>query len=229
MQRPPVRAPRTITHGVQVEDLPSAGTSYNPAEKAYEDLLSRAVAEELETLAKEVKEEAAGAVLARMKGRGVVDEKDRVNGMRVDSGEELVSDDEILESTEPLKPVSTKRKTQSQRNKALQRRETARLAALAQRDQRLLRSINRLGALASAPSRAVDGEQLAKIARRAKDRMSMRGGEKLGRFKVRKESVQVQLGDDLAESLRQVKVGLAYHSRTRSRAEVVARGESVQG
>ena len=214
-----VKAPVTLRwrrEALEVVDasLPGAGTSYNPAVGAYEALMKSAVDEELELLDREAKEAEKIALLSGVvEARRPIEESEEVvDGMRVDiplAHEE----DAAPESTSTSKKLPG-RKTQAQRNKAVRLREAARLAELDKRDRKLLKSMGGISGVRAAVEaqarRSVEGERMSRLAKEAKDRMGLKGGERIGRFKLKEDRVDVQLGEDLAESLRQVKVGLKF-------------------
>ncbi|ORY26491.1 ribosome biogenesis protein Nop53/GLTSCR2 [Naematelia encephala] len=220
-----VKPPRTLAQqreirAVQIElgrgvEIPEGGVSYNPTAESHGRLLELAVEEEKARLQKEAEEERkiallAGSVDARKQH---VDGEDFAEGMRVGpgytEGEEEEEGEEEGDSV--VKQTKTKRKTQAQRNKALRQRELARLEALEKEQRRLARSVETLslasiqGTLAKRDRRAKEAERLAKLAKRERERLGLAGGEKIGKHRVKKADVTVQLGEDLAESLRQVK------------------------
>lgn len=195
-------------------ELPRAGISYNPSAPAHAALIEAAVAEEMGKLAAEERVDAeiaarGGVVEAR---RGVDDfGDDVVGGMRIgrgDGDDDEDSDDEDGEGG--FKPKQTKRKTQAQRNKAAR----AKAALLAEREEANRRRIERHVGAARSMSKSVAAKERQaeedarqrKMAAKARERAGFAGGEKIGKHRVQKSSVAVQLGDDLAESLRQVKV-----------------------
>lgn len=227
-----VKAPKTLAeqrrlrqgrleNGLQLlDELPDAGTSYNPSAESHAALMERAVQEELALLKKEAEQEEqirelGEVVVSRKAAREAVDQPgEYAEGMKVDT----LSDDESEagDNTEGAAGTGAKkatvRKTQAQRNKVLRRK----LAAQELERETRMRNIHKqLGASAVAQIKKQaearlkemqEKERLAKLLRKEKERLGHEGGEKIGRFKVGKKRVDVQLGEDLAESLRQVKV-----------------------
>jgi nucleolar protein 53 len=232
MVKKTVKAPKTLAEQRKMragrvvniyskDELPDDGTSYNPRAESHAALMEQAIQEELELLRREQDTE------ARMKelGQVVVSRKqvgrtgEFADGMLVDplsEGEGEESGSELDPADIPLPKKQTVRKTQAQRNKVLKRR----AAAEAEERERKQKQIHKsLGASAvhqikkEAEARLKElkeKEQLAKVVRKEKERLGLEGGEKIGKYKVGKGRVEVQLGEDLAESLRQLKVSQQF-------------------
>lgn len=219
--KPKVKAPETLTRQralrravdqAQLDaELPRAGVSYNPSADAHQALLEEAITQEMGLLAAEEREEAeiaarGGTVQAR-KGQDDFGE-DMVGGMRVELVEDEDEDED--EKEEAYKPKPTKRKTQAQRNKAAR----AKAALLEAREEANRRRMERHVGAAKSMSKSVaakarEAEEAAhqrRAAAKARERAGFAGGEKIGKHRVQKAHVAVQLGEDLAESLRQIKV-----------------------
>jgi nucleolar protein 53 len=203
-----------------VAEVPGAGTSYNPSQEAHEKLLEKAVEQELGKLAGEAREEMRAAILGEVvKARKNASAGEYAPGMTVGPGdveEDQEEDDE--EETEAEVKKTTKRKTQAQRNKAARKKELARLEKIAAREKKLHKSIGGVSGLKKLAEQrskeAAEAERARRLAKREKERMGLEGGEKVGKHRVKKADVAVQLGEDLAESLRQVKVGCERESRS---------------
>ncbi|TXT04855.1 hypothetical protein VHUM_03938 [Vanrija humicola] len=225
MFTPKVKAPITIARqrairyeaiqSQRADELPVTGTSYNPAAEAHAALIGEAVEEELGRLGAEKKAEDEVAVLGQVvdsrRATERVNTDDFVDGMKVGRGDG-VADDEDEDASDPDAPAPkkpTKRKTQAQRNKALR----ARAAAQAAKDEKIRKKLERETAAAKLFSKtaeerrqaAEDAAKLRKVAAAQRERLGFTGGEKIGKHRVAKGAVTVQLGEDLAESLRQVK------------------------
>ncbi|BEI91587.1 uncharacterized protein CcaverHIS019_0404070 [Cutaneotrichosporon cavernicola] len=218
------KAPETLTRQREIRrevdatqldaELPRAGVSYNPSAPAHAALLEAAIAEEMSLLAAEERVEAevaarGGVVEAR---HGVDDfGENMVGGMRIGRGDEEDEDEEEESSDEEdgYKPKQTKRKTQAQRNKAAR----AKALLVAERDEAIRRRMERHVGAARSMSKSVAARQREveattqqrRAAAKARERLGYTGGEKIGKHRVQKGAVAVQLGEDLAESLRQVK------------------------
>ena len=210
---------REVYLSAQVEargavETPEGGTSYNPSAESHSKLIDSAYEEEKALLAREEEE------AKRVKGgeeilaaRRVRVEGEYAPGMTVGpgelDGEGKVDEDESEESA--MKKKASKRKTQAQRNKALRLKEAARLEKMEAQKKKLLRSVGNAKTLQKSlegqQKAMAEAEKLAKFVKREKERMGLKGGEKIGKHRLAKGKVAVQLGEDLAESLRQIKVG----------------------
>ena len=207
---------REIYFSSQVEsgravDIPEGGVSYNPSAESHQRLLELAVEEEEERLRKEAGDEERIRQLGEVVNarRATYAGEEYAVGMAVGPGEVGAgSGDEVADERRIAKP--TRRKTQAERNRALRHREAARLAELEGREKKLRKSISAIPALASTLEKREKmkggAERLAKLARRERERLGLVGGEKVGKYRVGKGTVVVQMGEDLAETLRQVKV-----------------------
>jgi nucleolar protein 53 len=240
VNKPTVRTPKTLAKlraarrtatASQIEaDIPTTGVSYNPAAAAHAALISEAVEEELGRLATEARADDRAAVLgevvAARRELDIVGEEAQgmVRGMRVSGhGEESEAEAESDADAEAFKPKQTKRKTQAQRNKALRARdakEAAKLEAERRRLEKAVPGAKTLGKGIEARKRAEEeAKRLRKLAAEQRERVGFAGGEKIGRHRVGKKAVEVQLGEDLAESLRQIKVSTRSGTRETSARE----------
>ena len=196
---------------------PDGGVSYNPKAESHQRLIDLAVEEEKQRLERD----AEVARLIEERGKAVENRErplmgeDYVDGMVVGPGEAHSDDSDAVEAAEEER-VARKmpgRKTQAQRNKALRARELARLAELDKVKKQILRDLNGVkGAAKSAEQKHKEmreAERLSRLAKRERERLGLQGGEKIGKHRIKKSAVEVQLGEDLAETLRQVKVRLA--------------------
>lgn len=226
MVKPKVKAPQTIEEQRQARlaisaaqlasELPAAGVSYNPAVEAHSKLIEAAAEEERKRLAAEEREaerlRLLGEVVASRRATEFELSDTHVDGMAVGLASDSEDDDDAAAAAadEPaLVKKPTKRKTQAQRNKAKRAKE----AAQAQKDEARRRKLEKaipgaksLGKTVEARQKAIDeAKRLRQLAKEKRERAGYRGGEKVGKFKVAEQAVPVQLGEDLAESLRQVK------------------------
>ncbi|ORX35070.1 ribosome biogenesis protein Nop53/GLTSCR2 [Kockovaella imperatae] len=205
----------TQVEGQGAVETPEGGTSYNPSVESHSRLIDMALEEERALLAREEDE------AKRVKGgeeilsaRRAPVEGEYAPGMTVGPGEmeeedEDEDEDEEDEEQHRIKKKATKRKTQAQRNKAQRAKELARLEKMEAQKRRLLKSVGNVSALGKSAEEKraamLEAERLAKFTKREKERLGLKGGEKIGKHRVGKPKVTVQLGEDLAESLRQVK------------------------
>lgn len=224
----PIKTPKTLTKlqelrravaSAQAEsEIPSTGVSYNPAVEAHSALLSAAVQEEMDRLEAEKREAERVAVLGDViAGRREVDimgeeAQGKILGMTIGRGDGLASDVDESDSDDEdgFKPKQTKRKTQAQRNKALRAREARHAAKHEAERKRLEKAIpgaKALGKNVEARQKAQEeAKRLRRVAAAQREKAGYAGGEKVGKHRVGKKAVEVQLGEDLAESLRQLKV-----------------------
>ncbi|KAJ7089368.1 ribosome biogenesis protein Nop53/GLTSCR2 [Mycena belliarum] len=183
---------------------PHQGTSYNPPADAHEELLRKAYELEEKRVEKASK-------LAQTKAKidaAKVDVEDAPlgvpPGMKVD---ELV-DEEDGEPTEEITKVMPPRKTKAQRNKAakvlLQKRALAEKA----RKKTEISIINSYKLLRRTTNKTLSAREQAHELKRASAQEKLKlglAGQKLGKHKVPVQEVDVQLGEDLSESLRGLK------------------------
>ncbi|WWD22696.1 hypothetical protein CI109_107189 [Kwoniella shandongensis] len=192
------------------EEIPETGTSYNPSAETHAKLMKAAVEEELEALKKEEEldqhlKKLGGVIEARKTDKFV---SEFAAGMLVGDGE-VGSDEEEGEDSEVMSKKPSKRKTQAQRNKALRQKAIEETLKAEKERRKLVNSVSSVAAFKKEVERRakelMEKEEAAKLAKKEKERMLLKGGEKVGKYRVAKKRVEVQLGEDLAESLRQIK------------------------
>jgi len=184
--------PRGAVEAVQVAE---GGQSYNPALEDWEDLISRTANKEEERLAK----------IAFREWVPVPPAEEAETPNVHDDDEEEDEEGETQGETYLGRPVKVKRKTQAQRNKLLRQKEHLRLRQLAQS----LKSKHKQ--IASLPS------LLADVALR---KPSSGGGKPKKPKELPVAPLEVQLSDELAESLRLLKPeGNLFRDRYRSFVE----------
>ncbi|WWC97570.1 hypothetical protein V866_004454 [Kwoniella sp. B9012] len=200
-----------VENGVHLE-IPQGGLSYNPTLESHQSLINDAVQEEMDLLKREEEQlkkvEELGGVVENRRNNWVPSEF--AEGMAVGPGE--LSDEEDQSNDEEGEVVvkkQSKRKTTAQRNKAL-RAKMAQQAAKAELEKRKLhKSVSSVAAykreLEKKMEEQKEKEMIAKLAKAQKAKMGLQEGEKIGKYRLNKKRVEVQLGEDLAESLRQVK------------------------
>ncbi|KAK8844750.1 hypothetical protein IAR55_006600 [Kwoniella newhampshirensis] len=197
----------------QALEIPEAGLSYNPSAESHAKLMQQAVEEEMEVLKREAELEEhvkkLGGVIEARKNDKTVSEF--AAGMLVGVGEttgDSDSEDDDNEASTAIKKPS-KRKTQAQRNKALKQKAIEEALKAEKEKRKLANSVSSVAAFKKDVERRAkelkEKEEAAKLAKKEKERQLKKGGEKIGKYRVVKNRVEVQLGEDLAESLRQVK------------------------
>ncbi|KAF9556091.1 P60-like protein [Agrocybe pediades] len=203
---------------------PHQGSSYNPPAEAHQELLLKAAEiekkrlEELEKMA-EIKKKMEMARLTQ-------EEYDLATapGMTVQPIEDVEEEEAKADNDEEAGPSAKKiaeRKTKAQRNKMA--RVLAEKRALAQKAEkkRLLASINDAKSIRRSTTRIMSEKEKEREAKRLAllEKLKKQGlaGQKLGKHKVPEGRVEVQLGEDLSESLRALKPeGSLFHDRFQS-------------
>ncbi|EPQ50756.1 P60-like protein [Gloeophyllum trabeum ATCC 11539] len=189
-------------------EQPHVGTSYNPPVDAHTELvLSAAQIEEKRIReAEKLKEWQEKADAARKVARE--EEAEGVPpGMTVGEGEEdpEAGVDEVEGRVAPKMP---RRKTKQDRKRAERlRKEKQALAERAAR-KRLLTSVTSVKALRSMVNRSLSLSEKTRAERQRADEEKLRkglAGQRIGKHKVPEGEVDVQLGEDLSESLRGLK------------------------
>ncbi|KAI0033005.1 ribosome biogenesis protein Nop53/GLTSCR2 [Vararia minispora EC-137] len=181
---------------------PHAGTSYNPSAPAHTELLRAAhEAEEKRVAEREVLESVKDRILlARRTGL------DGVEGMAVDEPSEDEEDAADGEEAVPKKVPG--RKTKQQKRKAEKLRAEKRVLAERALRKRLLASVDtakRLGKNLNQTLAERAQKQAERAARKQEKLRAGMAGTKLGKHRVPDGEVDVQLGEELSESLRGLK------------------------
>jgi len=183
---------------------PHAGTSYNPPEAAHTTLLLAAHEVELRRLQEA---ETLEATKARILGARNTDGDGTTRGMLIDKpGDDPAESEREPESVDHNAVSVPQRKTKQQRRKAAKLR--AEKHALVERAlrKRLHASVDTAKSLRKAADRTQATRAHFAAERRAKREallaQSGLAGQKLGKHVVREGEVDVQLGEELSESLR---------------------------
>lgn len=200
---------RSSTHllrqreSVNAVTVAKAGQSYNPALEDWEDLISRTAEEEQERLTK-----------IAMKEWVPQPEDVETPAPEADSEDDDQVDQVGKGETYLAKPVKVQRKTRAQRNKQLRQQEQLRLRNLAQTLKHKHKQISNLPSL------------LSQITHHSAKQVSTQNSDTFGTGKSKKPKelpvapLEVQLSDELAESLRLLKPeGNLFRDRYRSFVE----------
>ncbi|KAF9452083.1 P60-like protein [Macrolepiota fuliginosa MF-IS2] len=188
---------------------PHQGTSYNPPVDAHQELILQAAEAEEKRLKQLDKHSEVKAKMekARLADDGIVGEL--VPGMKID---EVVDEEDVKEEEVDAviaKPRSLQRKTRMQRNKEAKMFAEKRILAEKAANKRLLASIALAKGLRRSTAKLIAERELDHAQKKLalKDRLRRHGlaGQRLGRHKVPEEQLEVQLGEDLSESLRGLK------------------------
>ncbi|KAJ3847163.1 ribosome biogenesis protein Nop53/GLTSCR2 [Lentinula lateritia] len=198
--------PRSLIY-LPAVPLPHAGTSYNPPVQAHTELLHRAHDQETVRLREDIRWKEIGQAIKD----GVTTQPDPVSGveeMVSHNLEEDVDQEEKGEETLPLRKIP-QRKTKAERRKATKLLAQKRILAERAAKRRQLSYLAELNAKHSrrtgnlpAPQELV---QQRKKASQEKLKVGI-AGQKIGKHRVPETLVDVQLGDELSESLRGIKV-----------------------
>ncbi|VDB96656.1 unnamed protein product [Peniophora sp. CBMAI 1063] len=204
---PPSRAPNLSHTRSQISapavPAPHAGASYNPPAEAHTQLLLQAHSIETEREEKRLKEEAFKARVLAARNHGVG------SGVGMDLDDLDASKDVEIEEGETLVKKLPPRKTKQQRRRALRAKLDARALAEKAARKRLSAQVDsaRRFAKLTAQEQAAAALRAAqrKEARLARLRAGL-GGVRLGKHVVPRGEVDVQLGEELSESLRGLRV-----------------------
>ncbi|KZT64456.1 tumor suppressor protein Gltscr2 [Daedalea quercina L-15889] len=188
---------------------PHEGTSYNPLVTSHQELLRTAheieerrlrEAEKLEEVKRRM-DAARAAVLEQQEGVA--------SGMTIQPIDDADAD-AAEEDTKDLPPVKTvpERKTKKERRKLERLRAEKRALAESVARKRMLASVDSAKAMRKALGRKLAAQERLHAQRQEKMREKLQGGlagQRLGRHKVPEGEMDVQLGEDLTESLRALK------------------------
>ncbi|KAF8126791.1 P60-like protein [Boletus edulis] len=206
IKRPDVDHPRDLID-VPAVPVPHPGASYNPPVHAHEELLMNAYKVE-----QRKQDEADRLLEARKKIEGACAFAADSNTEGVPAGmviDQIKDDEETVANTPAVVPkrLPTKKTKQQRTRMAKQKAEKHALAEKALR-KRLLNSINQVKAFRSDISKLTDAQQQARLARQLALRLKLRkglAGQRLGKHRVPENDIEVQIGEDLSESLRNLK------------------------
>ncbi|KAF9932063.1 hypothetical protein FBU30_008993 [Linnemannia zychae] len=205
-----VKAPRSFKQKQKVS-LPAVkeahpGASYNPTMQDHQNLLRLAHNEELRILEQKEKIESKLAYPKELDEMVAFD--DQTGGLLEDSDEEEEEEeDEIDENKEDAtKPKKKGKKSVTERNRLARAAETAKKEAEIKRQKELIKQTNRVKEI----MKVVEKEEAEMEAKRLENEQKREEKEKagmkrVGKFNIPKERIHVQLQDELADSLRQLK------------------------
>ncbi|KAG2129180.1 P60-like protein [Suillus bovinus] len=217
-ERPELSHPRDVIEVPAVLE-PHQGSSYNPPSAARNELIVEACKierrrqDEADRLA-EVRQKVANArALATDVTEGlplgmILDE------IPADDGETIVQHDAVVP-----KKISA-RKTKQQRAKAVRLREEKQALAEKAARKKMLATITMAKSLRSSAEKVSQQQNQARLARQLALKMKLRkglAGQRLGKYKVPENEIEVQIGEDLSENLRTLKPeGNLFRDRFRS-------------
>ncbi|KAF9266567.1 P60-like protein [Marasmius fiardii PR-910] len=188
--------------------LPHAGMSYNPPVAAHQELLLQAHSAEQKKekeadKLKEVKER-----IEKARALEEVGELEARPGMIVDQPGDDDEEEEQTPSREVITIKMPERKTKAQRRKEARRLEEKRILAGRAAKKRMMSVLNNVNARNLRKSMRPSTEELvarrkASLAAKLKNGMA---GRRMGKYKVPEGHIDVQLGEELSENLRGLKV-----------------------
>ncbi|KAG8921290.1 hypothetical protein FRC03_002639 [Tulasnella sp. 419] len=190
---------------------PHQGTSYNPYVDAHQDLLK--AAHEVEVV-KEAEHQKQEAIRETMRAAGQaprIEDDSGALGMQIDipnSDQEDEAEDAEPQSTKVVTVRKQVTKTKQQRAKAARVREEKRLAAEKVAKKRFASSFSALKSIKRSVNAQLSASEKAAIERKLARRNRFKEGltgKRAGKYKVPKATIDVQLGDELADSLRGLK------------------------
>ncbi|KAF9547662.1 hypothetical protein EC957_008019 [Mortierella hygrophila] len=206
------KAPRSFKQKQKVS-LPAVkeahpGASYNPTMQDHQGLLRLAHNEELRILHQREKVDSKLAYPKELDA--MISFDDQTGGLLEDSDdEEEESEDEAedgKDDTDAPKPKKKGKKSIAERNRLARAAETAKKEAEIKRHKELIKQTNRVKEII----KTVEEEEAEVEAKRLeneqkKEEKERAGMKRVGRFNIPKERIHVQLQDELADSLRQLK------------------------
>ncbi|KAI0672234.1 P60-like protein [Trametes maxima] len=212
--RPTVKAPQTEnprTHiALPAVPSPHEGTSYNPPLTAHQQLLQAAHEKEEQRLKAGEELEALKAKLDKARTVATAEAMAALNGvpgMKIDEvAEEHADEDDAAEPLPPKKMPS--RKTKQQRRKAERLRAEKRALAEKAARKRMLANVDSAKALRKSIGRNLATRERLRAQRQAALQEKLRlglAGQKIGKHVVPEGAIDVQLGEELSESLRALK------------------------
>ncbi|KAL1948397.1 hypothetical protein VTO73DRAFT_12472 [Trametes versicolor] len=212
-----VRAPQTSNPRSHIAlaavPSPHEGTSYNPPLTAHQQLLRAAHEKEEQRIKSLEHVEALKDKLLKARALALIESvaaNEMVPGMKIGNAEEAEGDeDEGAEGDEPLPPKKMPaRKTKQQRRKAERLRAEKRALAEKAARKRMLATVDSAKLLRKSIARNLATRERLRIQRQAALEEKLKqglAGQRIGRHFVPEGAIDVQLGDELSESLRGLK------------------------
>ncbi|KAF8941466.1 ribosome biogenesis protein Nop53/GLTSCR2 [Dissophora ornata] len=207
----PVKAPRSFKQKQKVA-VPAVkeahpGASYNPTMQDHQGLLRLAHNEELRIVQDRERVDAKLAYPKELDQMVAFD--DQTGGLLEDSNDEDSEEEEEEEEgvEGSVKPKKQKgKKSVTERNRLARAAETAKKEAQIKRNKELLKQTNKVKEIMqSVAEEEAETERKRLENEKKKEEKEKAGMKRVGRFNIPKERIHVQLQDELAESLRQLK------------------------
>ncbi|KAI9471430.1 ribosome biogenesis protein Nop53/GLTSCR2 [Zychaea mexicana] len=200
--------PAALVHKPSVE-VPHAGASYNPTMEDHQELLREAHGIETK------KEEAIKKLNEQLSYRKELDQ------LKNELEESISDDDEEEEEEEAQKDEAGSakrksggmRKTTTQRNKEKRKRYNRMLEEQKIHERDIRKQIDQVKAIEADLQAHIEKlEEVAEKRRQFKAEEEKKGSRRLGRHYIKEQSLEVQLQDELSETLRQLKVCISQYT-----------------
>jgi nucleolar protein 53 len=204
------RIPKVMLHKPAVE-VPHGGASYNPTQEEHQALLRKAADVEI------AKFEAEKKLDQQLSYRKELDALPHETQHLEDQDTTIPApDDETDDDDETsLQKTKVERKTKAQRKKEQRIKEEHTVWERKQQEKRIRQEIDTADLTSQQlQEREKLLDRLAKERIVTKDRKEKEGLSRIGHFHVQDMSMEVQLEDELAESLRQLKVKKVVYTHT---------------
>ncbi|KAH7911482.1 P60-like protein [Hygrophoropsis aurantiaca] len=209
VKKPEFEHPRDLIEIPAISE-PHQGASYNPPASDHEELIRKAYEVEQRRVQKA---EQFAEVKRQLAQARTLDTNDEINGIppgmtldEVTAGEE---NSEYLDGADAILPKKLPaRKTKQQHAKAAKLRAEKQSLAERAAKKRMLASISTIKSLRSEVAKSQQSRDHARLARQQVLRARLKNGlagTKLGKYKIPEVDIDVQIGEDLSESLRTLK------------------------
>ncbi|KAL0091804.1 ribosome biogenesis protein Nop53/GLTSCR2 [Phycomyces blakesleeanus] len=198
--------PKALVNHVNVV-VPDAGASYNPSMEEHQKLLDKAHSVELKKVeaAKKLDEQLAYRKELDDLAHELEEHNAHVNGETVEDEEETAISADATEAEK--KKQNEIRKTRTKRNKERKAQLERALREKKQHERNIRKQIDKLEAIEEElAQRYADLENLSTKRDAHREAEALAGKKRLGKHYVQEMSIEVQLQDELSETLRQLKV-----------------------
>lgn len=194
------KLPKAVKHQPAVS-IPHAGASYNPTEEDHAKLLKEAA--EIEIAKHEAKKKLDEILSYRKELDNLSGELDNKDD---DEENEEDSNDDNNEN-EPVIKKTPNRKTTAQRNKEKRRKQELAVWRKRQMEKKLKQQIDKVEELEKELlEKQQQIENMTAVRQERKEQKEKEGSKRLSKHNMGQMDLEVQLEDELAESLRQLKV-----------------------
>ncbi|KAI8374210.1 ribosome biogenesis protein Nop53/GLTSCR2 [Radiomyces spectabilis] len=200
--------PKAAIHQAAVT-IPDAGASYNPTEEEHLKLLKKAHDIEVEKL--EAQKALDEQLAYRKELEALASELDETIALE-ELEEAAAAEAEAEDEDTPTKKAAKQaRKTTTERNREKRLRQERAIQAQRNQEKKIRQQIDRLKHIeADITTRTEELAQLLATKKQQKAEEEKQGLKRVGKHYVQEMPVEVQLQDELAESLRQLKVKLEH-------------------